>query len=530
MIEKEKIKKILTNKIFIISFVIILLSIIIFVIYRCNKAKNDNKEKNETINETVIGITTDMIGFNPCDKKNTTSADGDTMFNMMHDKLFVDYKDELKPQLLKELPQKEGKILKCELKDNIFFHNNKKMTTEDVIFTIRKGKQQQHEQFLQIDDIEKINDLKFKITLKEDVPYYAFPFTQIIRIINKEATEQNESEGVKIGAGAYKLTNYIPNQELQLELFNKYHDQNIIKNSPKTIKLKISKEDNALFLSLTTGEIDAILSYPGGEIKQLKEDLNNNMHPNIKILENEPASQSYIYFNKQKTNENVRKIIAKSLDIQKIIDELELPGTIAKSAIHNRLIGHNPSINYHQHNIESAKQEVQRLRPEDKKLKIACGQIQPITNKIIEQLQHVGFETILEEIDFPKMCDEAIKGKDSPYNFIFLSENFEMEYAHKYIEDYFKTTNNQSNFFGIDEADKIDIEDKLTKATKSSTDLKKYTSLLQEIEQYLYDKHYLFPLIKPKTFVLVNKKIEKGFEQDAFSRFFNMRSIKYPKK
>jgi len=534
MIEKENIKKILDNKIFIISFVIILLSIIIFGIYRIFNKKNNiesNTDNNIESKENVImAMGADIHGFDPCKKENTSTAYGDIYFNIVHDKLLIlDENKNLKPQLLKELPQKEGKILKCELKDNIFFHNNKKMTTEDVIFTIRKGKQQQHEQFLQIDDIEKINDLKFKITLKEDVPYYAFPFTQIIRIINKEATEQNESEGVKIGAGAYKLTNYIPNQELQLELFNKYHDQNIIKNSPKTIKLKISKEDNALFLSLTTGEIDAILSYPGGEIKQLKEDLNNNMHPNIKILENEPASQSYIYFNKQKTNENVRKIIAKSLDIQKIIDELELPGTIAKSAFHNKLIGHNPSINYHQPDIESAKKEVQRLRPEDKNLKIAIGKNKTsFHDKIIEQLRYVGFETNLDEPEWNTFKANSTKGKDSPYNFVFSAENFEMKYAHKYIEDYFKTTNNESNSFGIDADDKNHIEDKLTEA-KSLTDLTKYESLLKGIEQYLYEKHYLFQLKTEKSFILVNTEIEKGFEQDEFSRFFNMRSIQYKK-
>ncbi|WP_284928739.1 ABC transporter substrate-binding protein, partial [Candidatus Phytoplasma sp. AldY-WA1] len=504
MIEKEKIKKILTNKIFIISFVIILLSIIIFGIYRFNKAKDDNKEKNETINETVIGITTDMIGFNPCDKKNTQSADGDTMFNMMHDKLFVDYKGELKPQLLKELPQKEGKILKCELKDNIFFHNNKKMTTEDVIFTIRKGKQQQHEQFLQIDDIEKIDDLKFKIKLKEDVLFWHFPFTWFIRIINKEATEKNESEGVKIGAGAYKLTNYIPNKELQLELFDKYHDQDIIKNSPKKIKFKISKDSNTLFQELETKQVNAMLYYPPTEIQNLKDDLKNKKYKNIEILEHERATQSYIYFNKQKTNENVRKIIAKSLDIQKIIDELELPGTIAKSAFHNKLIGHNPSINYHQPDIKSAKQEVQRLRPEDKNLKIAIGKNKTsFHDKIIEQLRYVGFETNLDEPEWNTFKANSTKGKDSPYNFVFSAENFEMKYAHKYIEDYFKTTNNESNSFGIDEADKIHIEDKLTEA-KSLTDLTKYESLLKGIEQYLYDKHYLFPLKTEKSFILVN--------------------------
>ncbi|WP_284928798.1 ABC transporter substrate-binding protein [Candidatus Phytoplasma sp. AldY-WA1] len=468
-----------------------------------------------------------MIGFNPCDKTHTESADGDTMFNMMHDKLFINYNGELKPQLLKEVPQKEGKILKCELKDNILFHNNEKMTTEDVIFTIEKGKQQKHEQFEQIDKIKKINDLKFEIILKEDVLFWDFPFTWFIRIINKKATEENESKGLKIGAGAYKLTKHIPNKELKFELFEKYHDQDIIKNSPKKIKFKISKDSSALLQELEKKQVNAMLYYPPTEIQNLKDNLKKK-YKNIEILEHERDTQSYIYFNKQKTNENVRKIIAKSLDIQTIINDLGLSDKIAKSAFHNKLLGHDPSINYHQPNIELAKTEVQKLSKEDKKLKIGIGKNKTsFHNKIIEQLRNVGFETILDEPEWKTFLQNSKKGKNSPYNFVFLAENFEMKYAHKYIEDYFKSTN-ESNFFGIDKDDKIDIEDKLTEAKKSLTD-STYESLLKEIEQYLYDKHYLFPLKTEKSIILVNTEIEKGFEQDEFSRFFNMRSIQYKK-
>ncbi|WP_268849875.1 ABC transporter substrate-binding protein [Candidatus Phytoplasma rubi] len=110
---------------------------------------------------------------------------------MVHDKLLIrDENKKLKPQLLKETTTKTGKILNCELKNNIFFHNDEKMTTKDVIFTINRGKQKGHDQFKKIENIEKIDNLKFTITLKEDVAYWTFPFTQIIRIINKKENEK----------------------------------------------------------------------------------------------------------------------------------------------------------------------------------------------------------------------------------------------------------------------------------------------------------------------------------------------------
>ncbi|WP_161554975.1 ABC transporter substrate-binding protein [Candidatus Phytoplasma ziziphi] len=519
MIKKEKIKNFLTNKNFIISFICLLIIILVLGVYFFQKEKFD----------IVFAFHSDISGFDTCDKKSTTTSYGDIYFNLVHDKLLIlDEQGNLKPQLLKNY-DKQGVNINCELKDNILFHNGDKMTADDVVFTIQRGKTQKHDQFLEIADIQKTGNLTFKIKLKEDILWWHFPFTQMIRIINKKATEKNQSEGVKIGAGPYKLKKYNPNKDLQLELFEKYHDKDIIKDSPKKIQIKISKDENTLFQELEKKQINAILFYSRDKINKLNEDLKKDKYKNIKILENETASQNYIYFNKQKLTKKVRQIISKSLDIQKIIDELKLPGKIAKNSLHNKLIGHNPNINYHNPNIEEAKREFRTLtESENKTLKIATSLKTPFINKIIEQLEHVGFTIILEEPDFNTIIANAAQGKNSPYDFIFLSENFEMNFGHKFIEDYFMSNNNECNFCGIDNADKSSIQDKLEKA-KKKTEETEYKSLLFEIEQYLYDNHYLFPLMTGKSFILVNKEIEKGFEQNAFSRFFNMRSIKIKK-
>nr|WP_269091913.1 ABC transporter substrate-binding protein [Candidatus Phytoplasma ziziphi] len=333
-----------------------------------------------------------------------------------------------------------------------------------------------------------------------------------------------------MGAGPYKLKKYNPNKDLQLELFEKYHDKDIIKDSPKKIQIKISKDENTLFQELEKKQINAILLHPKEKINKLNEDLAKDKYKNIKILENKIAAHSYIYFNKQKLTNQVRQIISKSLDIQKIINELNLSqAEIAKSYLHKNLLGHNPNINYHHPNIEEAQKEFKTLTEKQKTLTIATFLKTPIIEKIIEQLRNVGFQIDLKEPDKSTMITNAAQGKNSPYDFIFLSEYFEMKYGHKAIEDYFMSNNNECNFCGIDNADKSSIQDKLEKA-KKKTEETEYKSLLFEIEQYLYDNHYLFPLITEKSFILVNKEIEKGFEQDAFSRFFNMRSIKIKKR
>lgn len=521
MNKKEKIKLFLTDNKNYIFFTITILIIVIVFAFMMLKMKKDNNII--AMDNIVIAMKEDVNGLDPTVQQNTGTTYSGIILDLLHNKFFI--KDEKTnkfiPQLLKEIPIKDGTILNCELKDDIFFHNNEKITSDDVVYTFERAHKNQHKEYEKIKKITKIDNKKFKLELQNDNECWQDPFIQFIRIISKNEMNKNSNNGYRIGSGVYKLKKYLPKELLELEPFEKYDS----KKDRKNIKFKISGEDDTLIQELENQDIHAILDFKTEKIKDLKKNIENKKFNNIKILENYKASQSYIYFNKRKTKPKVREIIAKSLNIEKLINDLNLPNGIANTALHNELIGYDPKINYHENLLtpEQAKIEVDKLSKEDKKLYIPLDE-KAMSRKIIGELNNIGFEVETVGDDFNKIIAKATQN-DSPYNLIFLGEQFETNFGHKYFEDYFLTDKNNSNFIGIDEKDKSKLEDKINEAKRQTNNIVNYKKLLSEIETYLNKNHYLLPLTTNKNYVIINKKIKKGFEANMFGSYYNMDSI-----
>ncbi|MDV3167761.1 MAG: ABC transporter substrate-binding protein [Candidatus Phytoplasma stylosanthis] len=494
-------------------------------------------------NYYVIAISSDIKGFDVSTKSHTNSVYSNFVFKFMHDTLLKkdDNGGEVKPLLLEKFEKDDNDkhLLKCKLRDDIYFHNNEKMTSDDVIFTIERGKKNKYDKFEEIKSYKKIDEHIFHITLQK--PHnqlgWDYFFYEVFRVLNKKAVEENENEGVKIGSGKYRLVEYNEGDSIIIKLFDRYFNKD--EEDLKDIKLVICDNANTILQELESGNYHIAPFFQTEKIRQLENDIKNGKYKNIKIQSFPVACSNYIYFNKDKTKREVRKIIQQGLDINKIILDLELSSffNVAKTCINSNIMGHDKNIDYHNDvNFEKAKELCSQLTNEERKINIACasGRINSFVNKIIEQLKKIGFEISINEIEFNSYIQESIK-KDSKYNFIFMGESFDIEFGHKYFQDYFMTNNNQNNFCHIDgDEDKINIEDKINyiQQIKNSNPEKyknEYEKKMFEIEKYIYDQAYVLPLTEIKSYVLINSKIKSGFEPDKFGHFNNINSIRIRK-
>ncbi|MBP5836039.1 ABC transporter substrate-binding protein [Candidatus Phytoplasma meliae] len=484
----------------------------ILLIWKPWKTNDNTSDKKNTVN---IAMPSDGKGFDVCSSAHTNSAYSHHIFSIMHDTLL--YKDRngtVHPRLA-DLIKEEGKELTFKLKDNIFFHNGNRLTTDDVIYTFQRGVDKRHPQFLEIYKIDKIDDKNFKVTLIKNTLWKKFTFYRFFNVLNKEAVEKDPEEGLKIGAGPYKLVKYEPDHKLNFELFDNYYNKERIKNSAKKINLKISKDDDTNLQEIQNGALDGCLTYPDTKINDLKKNLGNQ----VKIVKNDSVTGSYIYINKQKTPKEVRKAISQALNLKQIKNDLDLPVEDLDSYLPSALKGNNPELQHYHTDIDASKGYVNALTTEQKKLNIGISikSTYTIQNKIIEQLKNVGFDAILSPVEFNTLLSDVVKD-DSPYHMIFLGENHEMEYGHKSLMDYFLSNDNQSNMCHIDEHDQEYIEDKLKKATRTM-DEAKYIKLIQEVSAYIHDQVYVIPLYKTPNYSVTSPKITQGFETDAFSTF-----------
>lgn len=124
-------------------------------------------------------------------------------------------KGEIVPALANCQIQEEEKIYECLLKENIFWHDGKRLTTDDVIFTIKIIQDPEYKSPLRINwlgvEVEKISDLEIRFKLRN--PYPPFLEYLTLKILPKHIWEQisaqnfplSEQNLKPIGSGPYQF-------------------------------------------------------------------------------------------------------------------------------------------------------------------------------------------------------------------------------------------------------------------------------------------------------------------------------------
>ncbi|MFA5937097.1 MAG: ABC transporter substrate-binding protein [Candidatus Paceibacterota bacterium] len=175
---------------------------------------------------------------------------------------------------------KDGLTYTFTLKDKIYFHDEKPITADDVIFTINKIKDPvikspKNGSWNGI-SVEKIDERTIKFTLKQS--YASFLENTTIGIMpaslwENSPIELNDANTQPIGSGPYKI-NKVSKQSsgiidyYDLVPFKKF---NLGKPYIKKITLRFYSNENEQILALENGEVDQISSITPSNAKVLKE-------------------------------------------------------------------------------------------------------------------------------------------------------------------------------------------------------------------------------------------------------------------
>lgn len=176
----------------------------------------------------------------------------------------------LVPDLAKKYEMsKDGLVYTFILKDNIYFHNEKPVTADDVIFTISEAKDLIIKSPRKVDwdgvSVTKINDTEIQFTLKQ--PYPSFLENATLGIMpaslwNNSAIELNNTNTNPIGSGPYMIKNVTKESSgvitsYELKAFEKFA---LGKPYIKTINLYFYSNENDLIKALEEGIVDQISS------------------------------------------------------------------------------------------------------------------------------------------------------------------------------------------------------------------------------------------------------------------------------
>ncbi|MFA6586060.1 MAG: ABC transporter substrate-binding protein [Candidatus Paceibacterota bacterium] len=225
---------------------------------------------------------------------------------------------------------KDGLIYTFTLKDKIYFHDNKPITTDDIVFTIEKIKDPTMKSPKKGGwdgvSVEKIDDKTIKFILKQ--PYASFLENTTLGIMpaylwNTSPIELNDSNTNPIGSGPYKIAKISKQSTGLIDYYDLAPFKKFNLGEPYITKMTLHfyQNENALISALEKGEIDQISSITPANAQILKE-------KNYRIESLTLPRVFGLFFNQNQnqifTDKNVIKAIDLAVDKDSIVRDVLL--------------------------------------------------------------------------------------------------------------------------------------------------------------------------------------------------------------
>ncbi len=279
------------------------------------------------------------------------------------------------PDLAEKMPEikDNGTTYDVYLRNNIYFHDGKKLTADDVIFTIKAIQEVEYKSPLRANwlgvKVEKINDYALRLRLKN--PYPGFLERLNVKIIPMHVWSNISPSQFQfspynfkpIGTGPYQLknpsSNIIQNRagditSIKLEAFSKYYNS-AAKPHIQEIIFQFYKADKDMIWAAQTGKLDGFLLRDNQNFKSARYISYNFSLPRYFA----------IFFNQKKNiyleKTSLRTALNYALDKQQLIRNVfDNRATIASSPFMPEFYGYDAPTTSAVFNIEKAKELMQK--------------------------------------------------------------------------------------------------------------------------------------------------------------------------
>ncbi|MCY1152569.1 MAG: ABC transporter substrate-binding protein [Sphaerochaetaceae bacterium] len=198
----------------------------------------------------------------------SAAVDTKAIFNNVFEGLMkFDSTGDLYPAIAKNIIINETQdVYTFELRENVYFHNDKHLTSDDVVYTYENlhsmsGDIANSASYSGIEKVEALDDYTVRITLEK--PSSAFLSTTTIAILPRGYDNQST---FPIGTGPYKFVEYQPSQKIVLERFDKYYNEEKMPEI-KTAEIYIISDEASVVSALKSNQLDlAIISSENAKI------------------------------------------------------------------------------------------------------------------------------------------------------------------------------------------------------------------------------------------------------------------------
>ncbi|MBQ6395558.1 MAG: hypothetical protein IJH87_04365 [Atopobiaceae bacterium] len=218
--------------------------------------------------ETItIGMTADIDSMDPA--KAESAATRELLFNVYEGLVKPDTEGNLNPTVAADFSvSPEGDIYSFVLREGVKFHDGSTVTAEDVKYSIERYRDSTTggslvSAFKKVDHVDIVDDTHVDVFLTEPNTDFLAYFT--IGITPKAVEDLDANP---VGVGPYKFASRSPLENVVLEKFDEYWDEEHAAHIPNVI-FKITSNTDSIGMELAGGSLDLFYRTPEAQLDQL---------------------------------------------------------------------------------------------------------------------------------------------------------------------------------------------------------------------------------------------------------------------
>ena len=195
----------------------------------------------------------------------------------------VDVKNQIIPSLASAWRQIDDSTWEFDLVDNAWFHNDEKFSSADVKYSFDRMADPKlaaanYVFFKPLLGVEVVSPTKVRFIVKPNWGGLLLTLAAAGEIVNQKAIESNDPKLMPIGTGPYKFMEWVKDDHITLERWDKY----FVPGKPYLDKIifKAIADDTVRLTGLQTGEFDWIEQVPLHRVDELKGDTRIKANPN----------------------------------------------------------------------------------------------------------------------------------------------------------------------------------------------------------------------------------------------------------
>ncbi len=204
----------------------------------------------------VVALTNSPINLDP--RVGTDEASQKAHQLLYNSLVKIDGNLRIVPDLLaSDLERPDPVTYIARLRQGILFHNGRELTADDVVYTFRsfldpsfRGRSGAYRQVASVDPIDRYT---VRFTLK--APFGPFPINLVMGIVQTGSGDANARR--PIGTGPYQLKEFVQDDRLVLEPFDRYAGGKPVNNG---LVFKVVPDDTMRGLELRKGTVDLIVN------------------------------------------------------------------------------------------------------------------------------------------------------------------------------------------------------------------------------------------------------------------------------